>query len=90
MVDIIQWAATFTGIAAAIMVAGKFPGPVTGWGLRRLCCLLGWLDPVRIDEAGAAFDLAERGPLHRQSGRRLEISCDEGKGRMTAAGCNFA
>lgn len=32
MIDIIQWAATLTGIAAAIMVAGKFSGQITGWG----------------------------------------------------------
>jgi uncharacterized membrane protein len=32
MVDVIQWAATLTGIIAAIMVAGKFSGRVTGWG----------------------------------------------------------
>jgi hypothetical protein len=32
MEDIIQWAATITGITAAIMVAGKFSGKITGWG----------------------------------------------------------
>ncbi|MDZ4762856.1 MAG: hypothetical protein SGJ21_17495 [Alphaproteobacteria bacterium] len=32
MTDIIQWAATITGIAAAIMVAGKFSTRITGIG----------------------------------------------------------
>jgi len=32
MTDLIQWAATITGIIAAIMVAGKFSGQITGWG----------------------------------------------------------
>ena len=32
MADTVQWAATLTGIVAAIMVAGKFSGRITGWG----------------------------------------------------------
>jgi hypothetical protein len=32
MTDIVQWAATISGIVAAIMVAGKFGGRITGWG----------------------------------------------------------
>ena len=32
MVDTVQWIATITGIIAAIMVAGKFSGKITGWG----------------------------------------------------------
>lgn len=32
MIDAIQWTATLTGIVAAILVAGKFPGRITGWG----------------------------------------------------------
>lgn len=32
MADIVQWLATATGIVAAIMVAGKFSEPITGWG----------------------------------------------------------
>jgi hypothetical protein len=32
MTDIIQWAAMATGVVAAVMIAGKFRGRVTGWG----------------------------------------------------------
>lgn len=32
MVDLVQWAATISGIIAAIMVAGKFSARITGWG----------------------------------------------------------
>lgn len=32
MADAIQWAATISGIIAAIMVAGKFSARITGWG----------------------------------------------------------
>jgi hypothetical protein len=32
MADIVQWMATISGIIAAVMVAGKFSGKITGWG----------------------------------------------------------
>lgn len=32
MVDAVQWAATITGIVAAITVAGNFGAKITGWG----------------------------------------------------------
>jgi len=44
MVDIIQWAATATGIVAAIMVAGKFSARITGIGfLIFTVSSIGWI-----------------------------------------------
>lgn len=60
MTDIIQWSATLTGIAAAILVALNLGARITGWGfLIFIFSSVGWI----------AFALLEREiPLAIQNG----------------------
>lgn len=92
MTDIIQWAATLSGIAGAILIAGKFPGRISGWGfLVMVASSIAWLAFAAFKgEAPLAIQnvvmlLVNLFGVYRHLIRREDESAGTGKRRARSA-----